>query len=137
MTDAGRVWIRGDDQWVVPADAIDSIHGCEIGPRDGPTEVWVCAAPKDAPPDKPLRLWQLARVQGNVTAGDAVNSLAQAIADARNHEAHALFICAAATDDGGGPVWRYETAPPAEWPTGFPRLMVKESTQARAQRLGT
>jgi hypothetical protein len=87
-------------------------------------------------PEKPPRLWQLARVQGSVTAQDAVGSLAKAIAGARDHEAHALFICAAAADDGG-PVWRYETTAPAEWPPRLPRLMVEETTMARAQRLGS
>ncbi|WP_344942574.1 hypothetical protein [Actinomadura miaoliensis] len=89
------------------------------------------------PPEEPLRLWQLARVQGSVTAQDPVGNLAKALAGAQDHEAHALFICAAAGDDGGGPVWGYETTPPAEWPPGLPRLMVEETTQARAQRLGS
>ncbi|GAA4522588.1 hypothetical protein GCM10023191_102050 [Actinoallomurus oryzae] len=121
---------------MVPADAIASVQACEIVPRDGAGEVWVCAQPKDAPPEKPLRLWQLARVQGSVTAEEAVGSLAKALAGARDHEAHALFICAAVGDDGG-PVWRYETTPPAGLPPGLPRLMVEESPQARAQRLGS
>jgi hypothetical protein len=136
MTDAGRVWVRGDDQWVVRADAIASLHACEIRPSDGPGEVWVCAQPKDAPPEKPLRLWQLARVQGNVTAKDAVANFAKAIAGAQAHEAHALFICAITGDDGG-PVWCYETTAPAGLPPGFPRPMVEETTQARVQRLGS
>lgn len=136
MTIAARVWVCGDDQWVVPADAIASVQACEIGPRDGAVEIWVCAQPKDAPPEKPLRLWQLARVQGSVTAEEAVGSLAKALARARDHEAHALFICAV-VGDNGGPVWRYETAPPAGLPAGLPLPMVEESPQARAQRLGS